>query len=174
MQHAAFGVHLIEFHGAGLGYPQAMPEHEKQQAPVEHLVPAALGGLNQLLNLPRGEMLALTNLHPPPDRREKLSDRLSRASIVAGAPTRSRRRHCSSGRFLLWGRAEGTTEYSASILDAMGILPCGHRASATNRCTGSSPAKTVTLMRNQPKMRKSNACNVSTAHLAIRAGNMII
>jgi hypothetical protein len=27
--------------------------------------------------------------------------------------------------FYYGGRAEGTTEYSASILDAMGILPCG-------------------------------------------------
>jgi hypothetical protein len=40
-----------------------------------------------------------------------------------------------------------------------------HRASAKNRCTGSSPAKTVTSIRNQPKMRKSNACSVSTGNV---------
>src|ERR1700736_4920014 len=47
-----------------------------------------------------------------PNRREKLSDRLSRASIVAGAPTRSLRRHHSSGWLLLWRRAGCATGYA--------------------------------------------------------------
>jgi len=52
MQHAAFGIYLVQFHAAGLGHAQAMPKHEKQQAPVADLVPASLRRLNQLLNLP--------------------------------------------------------------------------------------------------------------------------
>src|SRR5271165_2319146 len=59
-----------------------------------------------------------------PDRREKLSDGLSRASSVASAPTGSLRRRYSSGGLLLRGRAECAARNSASILDAMGILPC--------------------------------------------------
>jgi hypothetical protein len=38
MQHAAFRVHLVEFHPAGLRHAQAMPEHQEQQATVAHLV----------------------------------------------------------------------------------------------------------------------------------------
>jgi hypothetical protein len=30
MQHAAFRVHLVEFHPAGLRHAQAMPEHQEQ------------------------------------------------------------------------------------------------------------------------------------------------
>src|ERR1700733_9612735 len=57
MQHAAFGVHLIEFHAAGLRHAQAMPEHEQQKATVAGLVPPALGRLDQPLNLAPGEVL---------------------------------------------------------------------------------------------------------------------
>jgi hypothetical protein len=66
MQHAAFGVHLVEFDPASFRDAQAMPEHQKQQAPVAHLVPAALGRFNQPLNLPRGEMLPVADLLTPP------------------------------------------------------------------------------------------------------------
>ena len=37
MQHAAFGVYLVEFDPAGLRHAQAMPEHEKQRATVVNL-----------------------------------------------------------------------------------------------------------------------------------------
>src|SRR5208337_1771482 len=67
MQHAAFGVHLVEFYSASLRHAQAMTEHEKQQATVADFVPAALGRFNQAFNLARREMLPLANLcqHPP-------------------------------------------------------------------------------------------------------------
>ena len=35
---------------AGFGYPQAVPEHEQEQAPVAGLIPTALGGGNQAVN----------------------------------------------------------------------------------------------------------------------------
>src|SRR5208337_994858 len=54
------------FHAAGLGHAQAMPKHEKQQAPVADLVPSALGCLNQPFNLARGEMLPVADLCQPP------------------------------------------------------------------------------------------------------------
>jgi hypothetical protein len=56
MQHAAFRVHLVEFHPAGLRHAQAMPEHQEQQATLAHLVPAALGRFNQPFNLAAGEV----------------------------------------------------------------------------------------------------------------------
>src|SRR5271166_5174023 len=67
MQHAAFGVHLVEFYSASLRHAQAMTEHEKQQATVADFVPSALGRFNQAFNLARREMLPLANLcqHPP-------------------------------------------------------------------------------------------------------------
>src|SRR5450755_3554964 len=34
MQHAAFGVHLVEFQPAGLRHAQPMPEHQQPQAAV--------------------------------------------------------------------------------------------------------------------------------------------
>src|SRR5271166_4384535 len=65
-QHAAFGIYLVQFHAAGLGHAQAMPKHEKQQAPVADLVPSALDRLNQQFNLARGEMLPVADLCQPP------------------------------------------------------------------------------------------------------------
>jgi hypothetical protein len=59
MQHAAFGVHLVEFHLAGLGYAQTVPEDQEQQATVAGFVPAALHGFNQLFNLAANEVLPL-------------------------------------------------------------------------------------------------------------------
>jgi hypothetical protein len=50
MQHAAFGVYLVEFDPAGLRHAQAMPEHEKQQATVANLCeppPVFLGGASR-------------------------------------------------------------------------------------------------------------------------------
>ena len=64
MQHAAFGVHLIEFHPAGLRHAQAMPEHQEQQATVAHLVSAALGRLNQPIDLAAGKVFSVAV--PPP------------------------------------------------------------------------------------------------------------
>ena len=65
MQHAAFRVHLVEFHPAGLRHAQAMPEHQEQQATVAGLVPAALGRLNQPFNLAAGEVLSVAVLRRP-------------------------------------------------------------------------------------------------------------
>lgn len=42
MQHAAFGVYLIEFQSAGFRHAKAMPEHEQQQATVAAFVPAVM------------------------------------------------------------------------------------------------------------------------------------
>ena len=55
----AFNVHLIEPQGAGLRHSQAMPEHEKQKAPVAGLVGAPLGGLNELFDFPLGKMFSV-------------------------------------------------------------------------------------------------------------------
>src|SRR5208283_866721 len=66
MQHAAFGVHLVEFHPAGLRHAQSMPEHQEQQATVAHLVPAVLSRFHQPFNLARGEMLPVADLCQPP------------------------------------------------------------------------------------------------------------
>ena len=60
MQHAAFGVHLVEFHSAGLGHAQSMPEDQQQQATVAGFVPAALHGFNQPFNLAAGEVLSVS------------------------------------------------------------------------------------------------------------------
>ena len=57
MQHAAFGVHLVELQPASLRHAQAMPEHQEQQATVAGLVPAALRRLDQPFNLAPGEVL---------------------------------------------------------------------------------------------------------------------
>jgi hypothetical protein len=59
MQHAAFRVHLVEFHPAGLRHAQAMPEHQEQQATVAHLVPGAFGRFNQPFNLAAGEVFSV-------------------------------------------------------------------------------------------------------------------
>src|SRR5271165_5494519 len=77
MQHAAFGVHLVEFYSASLRHAQAMTEHEKQQATVADFVPSALGRFNQAFNLARREMLPLANLcqHPPPVFRAEVRPR---------------------------------------------------------------------------------------------------
>ena len=48
---------LIEFHLAGLGHAQPMPEDQQQQATVAGFVPAALHGFNQPFNLAAGEVL---------------------------------------------------------------------------------------------------------------------
>src|SRR5208337_3777351 len=66
MQHAAFGVHLVEFHPAGLRHAQSMPEHQEQRATVAHLVPAVLSRFHQPFNLARGEMLPVADLCQPP------------------------------------------------------------------------------------------------------------
>src|SRR5271157_4484527 len=66
MQHAAFGIYLVQFHAAGLGHAQAMPKHQKQQAPVADLVPASLRRFHQPFNLARGEMLPVADLCQPP------------------------------------------------------------------------------------------------------------
>src|SRR5271166_1941600 len=66
MQHAAFGIYLVQFHAAGLGHAQAMPEHQEQQATVAHLVPAVLSRFHQPFNLARGEMLPVADLCQPP------------------------------------------------------------------------------------------------------------
>ena len=59
MQHAAFGVHLVEFHPAGLGHAQPVPEDQEQQATVAGFVPAALHGFNQPFNLAAGEVFSV-------------------------------------------------------------------------------------------------------------------
>jgi hypothetical protein len=59
MQHAAFGVHLVEFHPASLGHAQPVPEDQEQQATVAGFVPAALHGFNQPFNLAAGEVLSV-------------------------------------------------------------------------------------------------------------------
>ena len=59
MQHAAFGVHLVEFHPASLGHAQPMPEDQQQHATVAGLITAPLRGLDQPFNLAPGEVLAL-------------------------------------------------------------------------------------------------------------------
>jgi hypothetical protein len=79
MQHAAFHVHLVEFHAAGLRHAEAMAEHQKQQATVADLVSAALGRLNQPFDLARGEVLPVADLqHPPP----VFTDGAGRRSLV--------------------------------------------------------------------------------------------
>ena len=65
MQHAAFHVHLVEFHPAGLRDTQAMPEDQEQQATVANLVPAALRRFNQPFNLPAGEVLPVVDIWQP-------------------------------------------------------------------------------------------------------------
>ncbi len=57
MQHAAFSVHLIEFHPAGFRHAQAMPKHQEQQATVTGFIPGALNRFNQPCNLAPGEVL---------------------------------------------------------------------------------------------------------------------
>ncbi len=46
MQHAAFGVHLIEFQPASFRNAEAMPEHQQHQATVAGFIPAALRGFD--------------------------------------------------------------------------------------------------------------------------------
>ena len=60
MQHAAFGVRLVESHPAGLRHAQTVPEDQEQQATVAGFVPAAaLHGFNQPFNLAAGEVLSV-------------------------------------------------------------------------------------------------------------------
>ena len=61
MQDAAFNVHLRHFQAASLGYPQAMPEHEQEKAPVAGLVPAAPGGGNQAVDFGQNEVFSVVH-----------------------------------------------------------------------------------------------------------------
>jgi len=64
VQHAAFGVHLIELHPAGFRNAQPMPKHQEQQTTVAGFVPAALRRLDEPLNLAPGKVLAVAVIRP--------------------------------------------------------------------------------------------------------------
>jgi hypothetical protein len=99
-----------------------------------------------------------------PDRRDKLSERLSRASCFAGASTQALRRHCLSAGFY-YGGSRMLRQVLRSDPGRNRNTTVRHRTTHTNRSTGSSHVKTATSMRNRPKMRKRNACSVSTGNI---------
>jgi len=72
---------------------------------------ADLGSYRQVAN----EAVLTLGAHPIEEK--NFPTRLSRASSVAGAPTRSLRRHYSSGRLLLRGRAEGSDVLVPKIVE---------------------------------------------------------
>jgi hypothetical protein len=59
MQRSAFNIHLVKLQGAGLGNPQAVAKHEKQQATVASFKAAHLGGGEQFFNLESCEMFSV-------------------------------------------------------------------------------------------------------------------
>jgi hypothetical protein len=59
MQHAAFRVHLVEFHPAGLRHAQAMPEHQEQQATVARSFLLPLVDSINRSNLAAGEVFSV-------------------------------------------------------------------------------------------------------------------
>jgi hypothetical protein len=61
MQDAAFDVHLGQNQVAGLGYTQAMPEHEEQEAAIAGFIPGPLGGSKKLVHLKAGQMFSLVD-----------------------------------------------------------------------------------------------------------------
>ena len=61
VQHPTLGVHLVEFEAAGFRDPQAMAEHEQQQAPVPGLVPAALDGGQEVVEFASCEVFSLAH-----------------------------------------------------------------------------------------------------------------
>ena len=59
MQDPVFDVHLVEPQRAGLGRPQAVPEHHKEQTAVAGLVAAALRGAHELVHFKGGQVLPI-------------------------------------------------------------------------------------------------------------------